>query len=167
MNAPGGELADIELPAQRFQQAPVPIMFLRIPDEVAEMRRAWPKLEGLVGLRGRRFYGIVDGNTVGGTDSNTDGSAVDGETGDYLVAAQIRDTDPADRFGLETGEIAGGTYLRMRLRGKPPALYDRIGPGFRRLHAMADADPTRRDVEFYRRHTEIDLWLPVVADRSA
>jgi len=32
-------------------------MFIRIRDDVGEMREAWERLEGLVGTRGRKFFG--------------------------------------------------------------------------------------------------------------
>lgn len=99
----------------------------------------------LVGLKGRKFYGLVD--------------AVRGE---YLVSTRISSADPPDRFGLEVGELAAGTYLRIRLHGVPPALYDEIPDGFVRLHDYAPADPERHDVEFYRRRDEVELWMPVI-----
>ena len=35
--------------------------------------------------------------------------------------------------GLESGTLPGGRYLRARLRGDPPAVYERIGPTFDEL----------------------------------
>jgi len=72
-------------------------------------------------------------------------------------------TIPPDHFGLETGELAGGAYLRIVLLGEPPAIYERIGPTCRHLHTLATADDARHDVEFYRRHNEIEIWMPVNA----
>ncbi|HEX4705280.1 MAG TPA: hypothetical protein VH352_24345 [Pseudonocardiaceae bacterium] len=130
---------------QRIVRAPIPIMLVRVADEVAEMRRAWPHLENLVGMRGRQFYGVVNDRT-----------------GEYYVSARIRDDDPADRFGLEVGEIAGGAYLRTVLKGEPPGVYDGIGPACQQLHGLAEADGERHDVEFYRRRGEIEIWMPVL-----
>jgi hypothetical protein len=130
---------------RRIDRAPKPIMFRRVPDELPEMQRAWAELEDLVGLRGRKFYGVFDAVAVM-----------------YHVCAEIHPDDPADRFGLEVGELAGGPYLQLSLKGQPPAVYGEIGPGFDRLHAMEERDVRRHDVEFYRRHDEIELWMPVV-----
>ena len=41
------------------------------------------------------------------------------------------------------------------------ALYERIGPTFEELLKEATPDETRPSIEFYRRHDEIDLLLPV------
>jgi hypothetical protein len=130
---------------RRIDREPRPIMFRRIPDELPAMRRAWSEIEDMVGMRGRKFYGIFDAVAV-----------------EYLVCAEIRSDDPADRFGLEAGELAGGAYLQLSLKGEPPAVHGEIGPGFKRLHALEERDEQRHDVEFYRRHNEIELWMPVV-----
>ena len=52
---------------------------------------------------------------------------------------------------------------RLRLTGEPPAVYDLIGPTFKRLAERSDRDPTRPGIEFYRRRDVIDLLLPVVS----
>jgi hypothetical protein len=132
-----------------IDREPKPIMFVRVPDELPAMRKAWAELEELVGMRGRRFYGVFDAVAV-----------------EYRVCAEIRPGDPVDRFGLEAGELAGGAYLRMRLTGEPPEVYSRIGSGFTELHAMAEADTARHDVEFYRRRNEIELLMPVLTRPS-
>jgi hypothetical protein len=129
---------------RRIDCEPKPIMFVRVPDELPAMQRAWAELENLVGMRGRKFYGVFVATTLR-----------------YHVCAEIRPDDPADRFGLEVGELAGGQYLQMLLKGEPPAVYELIGPGFDRLHSLAEADVHRPDVEFYRRRDEIELWMPV------
>ncbi|MFD1048675.1 hypothetical protein ACFQ1S_25665 [Kibdelosporangium lantanae] len=121
-----------------------PIMFRRVPDELPAMQRAWAEFENLVGLRGHRFYGVFDENAV-----------------EYHVCAEIRPDDPADRFGLEVGELAGGAYARMVLKGDPPEVYGGIGPGFEALRSTVERDRGRHDVEFYRRRDEIELWVPV------
>jgi hypothetical protein len=49
----------------------------------------------------------------------------------------------------------------MQVKGEPPEVYSKIGPGFGELHALAEADTGRHDVEFYRRRDEIELLMPV------
>jgi hypothetical protein len=75
---------------------------------------------------------------------------------------QVREGDDPAAIGLETGEIPGGRYARVRLTGDPPDLYDLIAPTFTLLAERPDRDPTRPGVEFYRRHDVIDLLLPIV-----
>jgi hypothetical protein len=133
----------------KIHREPKQILLKRVPDKLPEIQRAWPELENLVGLHGRKFYGIFDE-----------------KADEYLVATEVRPDDPRDHYGLEVGELAGGSYLRLSLHGEPPAVYGEIGPGFDQLHAAAKTDPERPQVEFYRRHNEIELWLPISA-RSA
>ncbi len=120
-------------------------MFRRVGDEPAEIGRGWVELEEAVGsLRGRKFYG-----------------AFDAEAREYRVCVEIREGDEPDKLALESGTLPGGKYVRVRLRGEPPAVYEEIAPTFQRLAKRADADPTRPSIEFYRRRDEIDLLLPV------
>lgn len=126
-----------------------PIVLRRVADELPEIQRGWAEFEELVGLRGHRFYGLVDE-----------------AAGVYVLAAAIRDDDPADRWGLETGELPGGDYLCTTLRGEPSEVNPRIGSTMRELHALAEVDggldTGRYEVEFYKRANEIELWVPVL-----
>jgi hypothetical protein len=124
---------------------PVEVMFIRTNDDVAEFGPAWQRLEELVGTRGRKFFG-----------------AFYPATQEYRVCVQIQQGDDPTALGLETGTLPAGRYLRERIRGEPPALYERIAPTFQELLKHATSDETRPSIEFYRRHDEIDLLLPVV-----
>jgi hypothetical protein len=135
-----------DVAATLVDRAETPVMFLRTPDEVEEIRRGWERLEALVGLRGRRFFGAFDGSTR-----------------EYRVCVQVRDGDDPERLGLERGSLPGGRYLRARLRGEPPEVYERIAPTFAALVSAADPDETRPSIELYRQRDEIDLLLPVAA----
>jgi DNA gyrase inhibitor GyrI len=108
------------------------------------MRHSWERLEALVGLRGRKFFGAYYPSTR-----------------EYRACVQVREGDDAGALGLESGTLPGGRYLRARLRGEPPEVYDRIGPTFAVLVQEAHPDETRPSIEFYRRRDEIDLLLPV------
>ena len=118
----------------------VRVMFLRTKD----IRGGWARLEELVGTRGRKFYG-----------------ALDLPTGEYRVCVEMRQGDEPGALGLESGILPGGRYLRARLHGEPPDVYDRIGPAFTALERAAAPDPTRPELEFYRKRDEIDLLLPI------
>ena len=130
--------------AQPVEREPTPVMFVRCGDAVAEIQATWARFEQLVGLRGRRFYG-----------------AYYPPTKEYRVCAELREGDDAEALGLESGELPGGRYLRARLRGEPPAVYERIGPIFEALVRRATQDERRPSIELYRRRDEIDLLLPV------
>jgi hypothetical protein len=119
------------------------VMFIRTPDEVAEFGRAFQRLEELVGTRGRKFFG-----------------AFYPQQKEYRACVQLQEADDPSALGLEAGTLPGGRYLRTRIRGEPPSLYEQIGPTFEELLKHATPDETRPSIEFYRRFDEIDLLLP-------
>jgi hypothetical protein len=121
----------------------IAVQFVRVPDGLANIRRAWDELEALVALRGRHFYG-----------------AFDPVAGDYRACVEVQEgEEPVP--GLESGTLPGGRFLRARLRGEPPAVYERIGPTFDELTQHTKPDRSRPSLEHYRRHDEIDLLLPI------
>jgi hypothetical protein len=122
------------------------VMFIRTNDDPAEFGPAFQRLEELVGTRGRKFFG-----------------AFYPEAKEYRACVQLQDNDDPSALGLETGTLPGGLYLRERIRGEPPELYERIAPTFEELLRHAPSDETRPSIEFYRRHDEIDLLLPVLS----
>jgi len=119
-------------------------MFKRVADEPNEISRGMAEVVEIVGLRGRKYYGVFDDN------------------GEYRVCVQVREGDDPRAFGLEVGTLPGGRYARVRLTGEPPRIYELIGPTFTRLSDRPDRDPSRPGIEFYRRHDVIDLLLPVL-----
>jgi hypothetical protein len=123
----------------------VAVMFKRVADEQAAISSGWTEVEEAVrSLRGRKFYGVVDG------------------AGDeYRVCVRLRDGDEPAALGLEMGTLAGGRYAQVRLQGEPPSIYERIASTFERLAQRSDRDPSRPGIEFYRRRDVIDLLLPV------
>jgi hypothetical protein len=121
----------------------IAVQFVRVPDGLANIRRAWDELEAVVPLRGRHFYG-----------------AYDPVTDEYRACVEVRAGDELAP-GLESGTLPGGRFLRARLRGDPPAVYERIGPTFEELMRHTQPDETRPSLEHYRRHDEIDLLLPI------
>lgn len=134
-----------ELPTTIVEREDVAVLCLRVGDAIADIQRAWPELERRVGsLRGRRFSG-----------------AADADEGWYRACVAMREGDDPDELGLELWTLPGGRYLRARLRGEPPAVYEEIGPTFRQLATLAEADPARPWIEDYRRHNLIDLLMPV------
>ena len=126
-----------------LEREPVEVMFIRSADDPSEFGPAFQRLEELVGTRGRKFFGAFYPDE------------------EYRACVQLQETDDPKALGLETGTLPGGRFLRTRLRGDPPALYERIGPAFDEMLKQATPDETRPSIEFYRRHDEIDLLLPV------
>jgi hypothetical protein len=122
----------------------IAVLFIRTADDPMEFGPAFRRLEELVGTRGRKFYGAFYPREK-----------------EYRACVVAKDGDDATALGLEEGALPGGRYLRARLRGEPPALYERIAPTFDALVSRTSADETRPSLEFYRRHDEIELLLPV------
>lgn len=120
---------------------PVPVLEHTVADDPAEIGRAWPWFENLVGLRGRKMF-----------------ARIDERAGAYTVCTPVR---PGDAFDLTIGVLPGGRYRRTRLTGEPDELYPRIGPAMEELKAAGPRDETRPLVEFYRRRDEIELWVPI------
>lgn len=118
-------------------------MCVRVSDDLADIRAAWERLESIVPLQRRKFFGALE-----------EGAA-------YLACAERKEGDDPDALGLESLVLPGGRYLRERLRGEPPDVYDEIAPTFQMLVEHAEQDETRPSIEFYRRRDEIDLLLPV------
>lgn len=133
--------------ATTVERDEVRVLFISIADDVSEMKDAWERLEGIVGTRGRKFFG-----------------AFYPARQEYRVCVQLKEEDDPDALGLEAGTLPGGRYLRARLRGEPPAVYERIGPTFQELARGTTSDDTRPSIEFYRRRDEIDLLLPVTGE---
>ena len=108
-------------------------------------QEAFAELEAKLGtLRGRRFYGVFD-------------AAAD----EYRACVESKPEDDAATLGLSEGTIPGGRYAKEILRGDPPGVYAEIQPGFEALAAAFTPDSTRPWVEFYRRHDEVVLLLPI------
>ncbi|ALD13375.1 hypothetical protein [Clavibacter capsici] len=118
-----------------------------VPLDIAAVQAAWPAFEaGFDSLRGRRMMGLVLGaDRV------------------YRMASVrlARDVDvPAH---LDETVVPGGAYLRLRLRGEAPGVYERIEPAFQALFDLADPDPDRPHIEHYRRAGEVDCLVPILA----
>jgi hypothetical protein len=125
------------------ERGEIAVQFVRVPDGLDEIARAWNELEAVVALRGRHFYG-----------------AYDPVADDYRACVEVRDGDELVP-GLESGTLPGGSYLRARLRADPPGIYERIRPTFDAMMEEAKPDVSRPSLEHYRRHDEIDLLLPI------
>jgi hypothetical protein len=113
-----------------------------LPAEVAP--RLWERLESLVEVKSRKAYG-----------------AFYPTQSEYRACVEIVDLAADGQLGLESAVLPGGTFLRARLRGDPPELYARIGPTFDALSRAAEPDLDRPSLEHYRRHDEVDLFLPI------
>ncbi|HEY6962573.1 MAG TPA: hypothetical protein VI408_11845 [Gaiellaceae bacterium] len=126
--------------AERVDREDVPVAFVCSDDD--HIQEAWAELESRIPLRGNAFFG-----------------AFWPETQEYWAC--VRSGERVE--GLEHGTLPGGAYLRERLRGEPPGLYEQILPCVHRLDTAAGdtVDASRPTIEHYRRHDELDVFVAV------
>ena len=137
-------MPDAVLRTTVVERADIEVIYVGAADEASAIRAAWDRLESVVPLSGRRFYGAFYPATL-----------------EYRACVEVVAGDDADALGLASATLPGGRYLRARLSGEPPGVYERIGPTFDAMAKEAAADPVRPSIEFYRRHDEIELLLPL------
>lgn len=123
----------------------VAVLSRDIADEIAEIQAAWPAFEAaLDSLRGSHMFALVyEGRNV------------------YRLCSQQLERDMDNALGLDETVIPGGRYLRLRLRGTPPAIYEQIGPAMELLLGRADRDPARPLIEHYKREDVVDCLVPI------
>lgn len=108
-----------------------------------QAKDAFARLEAkLSTLKGRKFYGIYDGQL-------------------YRAAVGISQDETAEGMGLEPLTIVGGFYVTCRLKNWEQYV-DRLGDIVQWMMESAPWDRFRPTVEFYRRRDTLDLWIPVL-----
>ena len=121
------------------------VRYVEVPDALDDIRTAWPTLETAVGsLTGRHFL-----------------AAFDPVAGWYRACVEVGAAGSAAERRLPETVVPGGRFLRVRLRGEPPDVYDEIAPAYRLLESSARRDDSRPSLELYRRRDEVDVLMPV------
>ena len=110
---------------------------------------AFAELEAVVGLKGRRFYGVFEEGA-----------------GKYWACVQRHEQDDPASLGLRMGTIEGGLYASERLRGDHEAMVALIAPTFEAMGLRHAVDSSRPSIEFYRRYDEFVLYLPIVESKG-
>jgi len=129
----------------RVERKDTRVMFMRASADTPEaIQQAWAEFETAVGLKGRKFFGAAD---VGSHE--------------YRVCAQLNEGDDPQALGFEAATLPGGAYLRVRLQGEPPDVYEQIPTAFSELARRGASDASRPSIEFYRSRDVIDLLLPI------
>jgi hypothetical protein len=106
---------------------------------------AFARLEQTVSLRGNRFFATFDVTTR-----------------EYRACVALKAGETAARYGLPEGLLAGGKYARARLAGAFADSVRLIAPTFEEMRREHPRDPARLPIEYYKRHTEIVLFLSVL-----
>lgn len=108
---------------------------------------AFIKLEAVVPLKSNKFYATFNAQTK-----------------EYCACAKIENDEQAKAFNLPTKIINGGWYATRELEGLFGDIVKKIAPTFEELAKNYKADQTRLPVEFYKRHTHIILYLPIIKE---
>jgi hypothetical protein len=143
VGAVGQDVVMVAGTASLVSRDAVRVKYVEVADVLAEIQVAWPSLEALVGdLRGHHFLAVFD--PIAGW---------------YRACVAVRPDSP--ELELPEYVVPGGDFLRVRLQGEPPALYEEIGPAYHSLVQAGGRDDSRPSIEAYRRHDEIDVLMPV------
>lgn len=125
----------------------LPSLSRDVPLDLAAIKAAWPEFEhGFDPLRGRRMMGLVYP-----------------ATNVYRMSSVRLDRDRGNPLMLDETIVPGGAYLRLRLRGTAPAVYEQIADAFAVLFELTEHDPSHPHIESYRREGEVDCLVPTVA----
>lgn len=105
---------------------------------------AFSKLEAaLPNLKGRKFYGVLSGNS---------------DTGIYRACVVSK---PSENIGgLEKWIIPGGKYIRAKIKDWEKHV-DLIAPAFSDMTRRYKIDNSRPSIEYYRSQKELLLLFPV------
>jgi hypothetical protein len=78
----------------------------------------------------------------------------------------LKPGETADQYVLLEGMLAGGAYASVKLEGPYAEIVRQIAPTFELMREQYTRDPARLPIEFYKRHTEIILCLPIEAKHA-
>lgn len=106
--------------------------------------KAFWELEQKVPLKGNKFYGVFDEGI-----------------NEYRACVALSETNRHLAGGLSRGIIRGGDYAYTTLTGSYNDIVRQIAPAFEALQEKYQRDPSRLPVEFYKRHTEVLVMLPI------
>ena len=126
-----------------------PVMCATAVGGAQGIQRAIDTVEEKLGkdLKGRKCYGVINGQ---------------GDQMDYRACVVIWPEDNPSQLGLEVGEIPAGKYARERVRDFDYRTdVPKVVQTFERLAQEFEVDETRPSLEFYRRHDEILVNLPI------
>jgi hypothetical protein len=105
---------------------------------------AFTRLEEVVPLKGNRFYATFDPKTM-----------------EYRACVALRDGESGSTYGLPEFTLECGAYASAKLEGEFEDIVRQIAPTFDKLRRDHSVDERRRSIEFYKRHTEVILYLPI------
>jgi hypothetical protein len=78
----------------------------------------------------------------------------------------VRDGESSGSYGLPEFTLEGGPYASATLKGTYGDIVRQVAPTFDRLLREHTVDARRRSIEFYKRLTEIILYLPIEAEQG-
>jgi len=105
---------------------------------------AFQRLEQVVPLKGNRFFATFDSLTQ-----------------EYCACVALEAGQSGACYGLPEGVLPGGAYASTKLVGPFATIVTLIAPTFAKMRRQHGRDATRLPIEYYKRSTEIVLYLPV------
>ncbi len=108
---------------------------------------AFQRLEAIVPLKGNKFYATYNSKTE-----------------EYCACAKISNDEEANNFNLPIKVLEGGWYASTELEGSFGEIIRKIGPTFEKLSNNRKIDNSRLPIEFYKRHTHVILYLPIIKE---
>lgn len=119
--------------------------FIEGHDDGVSINLSWRTLEDhFRSLRGHKFLAAFD------------------PTAGWYRACVVRTAESdAITVDLPTWIVPGGRYARLRLRGDDGVPAAKLCTAFATLERTHKVDQGRPRIEHYRRHTEVDVLVPV------
>ena len=106
---------------------------------------AFQRLEQVVPLKGNRFFATFDSLTQ-----------------EYRACVALKAGQSGAWYGLPQCVLPGGTYAYTKLSGPFADIVASIAPTFAQMRREHGRDPVRLPIEYYKRSSEIILYLPVL-----
>jgi len=106
---------------------------------------AFRRLENVIPLKGNKFYATYDSNAE-----------------EYSACVEIENEEQAKEFELPVKVLDGGWYASTEIKGPFSEITRKIAPLFDELATKFKVDKSRLPIEYYKRHTHIVLYLPIV-----
>jgi len=118
-------------------------------NQLTVIKEEWVRFENsFTSLKGRKLMGLAYGEPGNGI---------------YRLCSTILPSDPIGEVTHEVKKVPGGYYLRHRITGTLPQLYDNIGTAFQLVfdNHIEIIDWERPTIEYYKSKVVIDCLVPV------
>lgn len=106
---------------------------------------AFKRLEEIVPLKGNKFYATYNS-----------------KTSEYCACVKINGNEKVKELELPVKTLDEGWYASTEVKGPFLEITRKIGPLFCELAEKFQVDSSRLPIEYYKQHTHIILYLPLL-----